>query len=123
MLPFNVDIRKRTEPVKGLASKLVSERGPGILRWMVQGFIDWQSEGGLVEPQSVREAVAQFRLETDDLTQFLNSECRVDPSGLVGADEMQKRYKAFGGTLNRNNFARAMEDRYERKKFEAAISI
>ena len=48
---------------------------PGILNWLVKGLLDYL-EGGLQEPQSVLDATAEFRSESDPIGAFL-TECTV----------------------------------------------
>ncbi|MGW7255898.1 DNA primase family protein [Streptomyces sp. NPDC054834] len=52
-----------------LEETLRSERA-GILAWLVRGAVDW-FEFGLDDPDSVREAIAEYREESDSLAGFM----------------------------------------------------
>ncbi|MFF3464957.1 phage/plasmid primase, P4 family [Streptomyces sp. NPDC002619] len=52
-----------------LEDTLRSERA-GILAWLVRGAVDW-FENGLEDPASVREAIAEYREESDSLAGFM----------------------------------------------------
>jgi putative DNA primase/helicase len=53
-----------------LASKLADE-APGILRWMVEGALDWQAQG-FDEPEQVRSASHDYRAASDTTARFLD---------------------------------------------------
>lgn len=74
IVPF---VRKPERPDRHLEEKLKVE-WPGILRWMIDGCLDWQ-EHGLVRPASVVDATASYFDEQDMFQQWLVSECDVDP--------------------------------------------
>jgi putative DNA primase/helicase len=71
IIPF---IRKPTTPDVNLEEKLRAE-WPMILRWMIEGFLDWQSSGGLVRPKSVTDATAAYFADQDLFQQWLDEEC------------------------------------------------
>ncbi|CAM5774917.1 hypothetical protein LMIY3S_04762 [Labrys miyagiensis] len=75
MLPF---VRKPENPDPGLEEKLKAE-APGILRWMIDGCLDWQSEGKLLQPESVVAATQEYFSEQDVLGQWIADECHADP--------------------------------------------
>jgi putative DNA primase/helicase len=64
-------------PDPGLEEKLKTE-WPGILRWIVDGCLEWQREG-LAPPESVKAASADYFDNQDLLGEWLAEECRVDP--------------------------------------------
>ena len=57
---------------KKLDEKLQAE-APGILRWLVQGCLDWQ-EHGLEEPEAVKRASLEYR-EAEDVFRAFMREC------------------------------------------------
>ncbi len=69
VLDFNraVPEEKRTPD---LAAKLLAEEAPGILAWAVQGCLEWQ-EKGLMEPEIVRLASADYRTSQDTVADFI----------------------------------------------------
>jgi putative DNA primase/helicase len=74
IVPFT---RKPTAPDPQLERKLRAE-WPGILRWMIEGCLDWQANG-LVRPESVTTATADYFAEQDLFGQWLEEKCDVDP--------------------------------------------
>ena len=62
-------------PVKDvkLEEKLRAE-GPGILRWMIEGALDWQ-KNGLVRPEVVTKATADYFSEQDTVHQWIEEHC------------------------------------------------
>jgi putative DNA primase/helicase len=74
IVPF---VRKPETPDKRLEEKLKTE-WPGILRWMIDGCLDWQ-KNGLVRPESVNAATNDYFSEQDVFRQWLDDECDVEP--------------------------------------------
>ncbi|ULB09571.1 phage/plasmid primase, P4 family [Cereibacter azotoformans] len=73
MVPFD---RKPPEADPQLEDKLKAE-WPGILRWAINGALDWQ-ENGLIRPQKVLDATAEYFEEQDLFGQWLAEECSLD---------------------------------------------
>ncbi|ACL63243.1 phage/plasmid primase, P4 family [Methylobacterium nodulans] len=72
IVPFT---RKPERPDPHLEAKLRAE-WPAILRWMIEGCLDWQ-QNGLVRPASVTEATEAYFAEQDLLGQWIADECVV----------------------------------------------
>lgn len=73
IVPFT---RKPTTPDPELEAKL-KEEWSGILRWMIEGCLDWQ-RNGLVRPASVNEATQTYFSDQDLLGQWIEECCRVE---------------------------------------------
>ena len=76
IVPFD---RTPASPDPQLDEKLRAE-APGILRWLIDGCMDWQEANQLVRPPSVLEATKDYFAAQDILGQWLEEECDVDPS-------------------------------------------
>jgi len=74
ILPFN---RRPAYPDLHLEQKLKAE-WPGILRWMIEGCLDWQRTG-LASAAGVTTATAEYFAEQDLLAQWLEETCDVEP--------------------------------------------
>lgn len=61
-----------------LEGKLQKE-APAILRWMIDGCIDWQ-KNGLVRPDVVIEATAEYFSEQDTVHQWVEEACVMSPT-------------------------------------------
>jgi putative DNA primase/helicase len=70
IVPFD---RKPAVVDRELESKLMGE-APAILRWMIDGCLDWQ-KNGLVRPQSVLDATNDYFNDQDSFSQWLGECC------------------------------------------------
>ena len=75
LTPFQVTIDPSKRDHR-LPEKL-REEASGILRWLVEGAIDWQREGKLVEPAEVLGATADYRASEDHVARFVSEGCIV----------------------------------------------
>ena len=73
IIPFT---RKPDNPDRELGSKLRAE-APAILRWMIDGCLDWQANG-LVQPESIITATNEYFEEQDLFGHWLEECCDVD---------------------------------------------
>jgi putative DNA primase/helicase len=76
LIPFGVTIPPG-EVDPDLPMKLRGE-GPGILRWMLDGFAAWL-ESGLVPPEAVARASLDYRSEMDRIGDYLDQRCARGP--------------------------------------------
>jgi len=81
VIPFNQQFTVGVNAEPGLAAKLKAE-GPGILNWLIKGYMDWQM-GGLVTPRSVALATGRYEKESDHLREFVGDCCDVSPDGTL----------------------------------------
>lgn len=89
---FNVIPFVYRPPVKDmqLEAKLKDE-WPGILRWMVEGCLDWQLNG-LIRPESVVNATAEYFAEQDLVGQWIDETCNRGPTQ---SDTMAVLFKSW----------------------------
>lgn len=74
LVPFDVQIPpEEVDPV--LPERLRAERA-GIFNWMLEGVIDYL-DNGLQIPESIQEATAAYREESDPIRVFLFEECEI----------------------------------------------
>jgi putative DNA primase/helicase len=74
VIPF---IRKPAVVDKQLEDKLKPE-WPGILRWMIEGCLEWK-EKGLAAPETVLAATASYFDNQDLFSQWLEEKCDAEP--------------------------------------------
>jgi putative DNA primase/helicase len=72
IIPF---IIKPEVPDHKLEEKLLAE-APGILQWMIEGCLDWQ-KNGLIRPEIVQAATADYFSEQDMFGQWVEDCCEV----------------------------------------------
>ena len=113
LVPFTVTIPPR-ERDPALKDKLKAE-WPGILKWMIEGCLDWQRDG-LRPPKAVLDATAAY-LDAEDATAAWIDECCIrDPNAWAPSSELFASWKAwadrqgeFAGSSKR--FAQNLETR------------
>lgn len=89
LVPFAVTIPAERRD-RRLPEKLIAE-GPAILRWCIEGAIEWQLRGLDVPPAIAAASKAYFD-EEDTVAQFLEEETLPDPHGIVTTDELVDRF-------------------------------
>jgi putative DNA primase/helicase len=70
VVPFT---RRPPKPDPDLPRKLIAE-APAILRWMIDGCLDWGCNG-LIRPDAVTKETADYFSEQDTFSQWLGEEC------------------------------------------------
>ena len=75
IVPFTC---KPEKPDQELEQKLRAE-WPGILRWMIDGCLDWQANG-LVLPEVIASATDAYFNDQDLVGQWLEDDCHADPT-------------------------------------------
>jgi putative DNA primase/helicase len=115
LIPFLVTIPD-DEVDKGLEEKLVEEHA-GILRWMIDGCLDWQKQK-LNPPKSVTGATTEYLESQDVMQSFFDDACVIEKTefdtfehlwlGFVDWCEHCREYigtkKAFGQKLKDKEF-------------------
>ncbi|TWU10813.1 DNA primase family protein [Allorhodopirellula heiligendammensis] len=116
LIPFSVDLRKKVKPIADFDRWLVKHEGPGILSWLVRGYLDYR-EHGLQEPSCVTEATAGYRTDSDALAEFLRDYC-VQEDGAEGrAKELFRDYsELYRGKWTSTLFGRAMAERFKKDR-------
>lgn len=85
-----------------------------ILSWAIDGCMKWQSQGRLIEPDSIKAAVAAYRTETDLISRFLEECCNVAPRNTCGSRRLYQQFKDYcadnGNTpYSQSNFTKLLE--------------
>jgi putative DNA primase/helicase len=117
-IPFNkVFAGQEIDPE--LPDKLKAE-SQGILNWLVQGCMKWQSEG-LTVPQFIADAIEVYREENDPIAEFVNTSLKKSPGSKLTLKEIYKKYTEWARDnevkpLGRNNFGTKLESRFTKGK-------
>lgn len=93
IIPF---IHKPAMPDRQLEQKLRAEY-PAILRWMVDGCLDWQKDG-LVKPAVVRQATQAYFDDQDLFGQWIEECCRVGRGEWETTAKLYASWKAYADT-------------------------
>lgn len=75
LVPWNEQIPK-DDVDKDLPRKLIAE-APGILKWCVDGALDFLAAGGLHPPRDILDATQEYREEEDPIGSFIRHACDV----------------------------------------------
>lgn len=89
LVPFLVTIPPERRD-KGLSDKLMGE-GPQILRWAIDGALQWL-ESGLCVPAKVAAASTEYMDAEDTLGQFLTDETHTVAGHFVSAQDLHIRF-------------------------------
>jgi putative DNA primase/helicase len=90
IVPFT---RKPAKPDHELEMKLRVE-WPAILRWMIQGCLDWQANR-LVRPESVTAATDDYFNDQDVFAQWLETQCDCDPGNPYKWEKTAKLFASW----------------------------
>src|SRR5208282_1322593 len=86
-------VHKPKQPDSTLGDKLRVEY-PGILRWMIEGCLDWQ-KNGLIRPEVIDKTTADYFEEQDLFGRWIQEEC-VSGAGMKGvSSELYDSWRAF----------------------------
>jgi putative DNA primase/helicase len=113
VIPFEVTVPD-AEQDKRLPEKLRAEM-PGILRWALDGCLDWQRHG-LGEPPEVREATETYRAEQDVIGAFIAERCITAPHMSTRMKELYGSYAEWceegrETQANKRQFGDALKER------------
>ena len=118
LVPFN---HKPAIPDQQLDEKLKAE-WPGILRWAIEGCLDWQ-RNGLLRPARVKQASEAYFATQDVFGEWLETACYVDPDSGAG-DKPQILFTSCCAYLEsqgeRKINSRVFAERMRGKGFEAS---
>ncbi len=92
LVPFSVVIPEdKRDPRLGEALRA---EAPGILRWVVDGALEWQRVG-LAPPKVIREQTEAYRSSEDVIGQFLDERTVRLPAASVKASVLYGEYKSW----------------------------
>jgi putative DNA primase/helicase len=93
MVPFDVKMPEGKVDKDFLAARLKPE-GSAILNWLIEGYRAWRQDG-LAVPQLVRDAIDDYREESDPVGNFLTAQCFVtgERRDVLTGRELWDRYK------------------------------
>lgn len=110
LIPFTVTISEdKVDP--DLVEKLEKEK-EGILRWMVEGAVEWYQKG-LNPPASVTSAIQEYRSEMDTVSRFISDCCVVHEDAYETSHDLFESYQGWSieqGTkeVSKNEFGKQL---------------
>lgn len=124
VIPFERHFTE-AEQDKGLKRKLAKkEHLSAVLNWCLDGL--WQmQETGLIAPESVKQATAQYRQDSDKIARFVSEMMEPDITGEIRTEEAYQRYQEWCMRNGQHaegmpGFKRAMEVHAEIKRKRAS---
>lgn len=113
LIPFNQSF-SGDKADKHLKDKLAAE-APGILNWALHGLGEWRRIG-LAAPDVVKDAVEDYRQESDQVTRWMDEYANIDPTKTIGAAEAYSSYRGWsieGGerALSANYFHQRLKEK------------
>jgi phage/plasmid-associated DNA primase len=106
---------------KDLAKKLEVEK-PGILNWFIAGCLKWQKCGISELPEKITTATAEYKRESNILTDFFD-ECYIEnPNAMTQSSEIYKDYLSWADNNHLQKyeimssviFSREVEKKYKK---------
>lgn len=92
LVPWNAHVEDKDRD-ETLPAKLRAEAA-GVFNHIVRGMIDWLANG-LIEPEAVKEATAQYREDSDPLARFLKLCTEMDPDSRVQSSKLHEVFVAW----------------------------
>jgi putative DNA primase/helicase len=92
LIPFDVTVPAE-ERDPDLAEKLKAE-WPGILKWIIDGCISWQTIG-LSPPEIVTSATAEYLEQQDSIAAWLAECCTIDVQAREGSKRLAENWKRW----------------------------
>jgi putative DNA primase/helicase len=123
LIPFSVTIPPQERDTQ-LFEKL-KEEWPGILRWMIQGCLEWRRIG-LQPPEAVKNATASYLQAEDTIATWIEESCTLDPqvresSSALFASWSRWATKAGEPVGSQKNLAQNLDARgYQRYRSQVA---
>lgn len=113
LIPFEVCIEDEKRD-RHLLEKLKME-APGILAWAIQGLAKYRRVG-LGQPEVVRAATTDYRLDQDVLGRFIEARCLVAPTTSIGGRVLYDGFRKWCAEnveepWNERRFSQSMAER------------
>jgi len=93
LVPFEHTVRPQDQDGT-LRQRLVSDHGPALLAWIVQGAVAWYADG-LGETRKVTQATAEYRAEQDTFSAFLEDCTEESPRARTPVGELWEAWRQW----------------------------
>jgi len=111
--------------IKAMTGEKLKAEWPGILKWMIQGCLEWQAEG-LQPPEAVRSATAEY-LAAEDLIEQWRADRLIDsPNSQTASHTLFSDWTAWcnalgeeAGTIKR--FSEALQRHFPKQRISQGM--
>lgn len=93
LVPFNVVIPSGRQD-RDLAARIKARELPGVLRWIVNGAVEWQRRG-IDPPAVVLEQTAAYRDDENAVFRFLRSCCQLEGELMTQGSVLFEAFRAW----------------------------
>lgn len=93
LVPFDYRVPDE-ERIPDLAAHLIDTEASGILAWLIEGCLLWQTEG-LGLPDAVKQANTAYRVDMDLLAGFMEDRCIVEPNASAATGDLYRAYHSW----------------------------
>jgi len=113
LIPFKLTIPEE-ERISHYENILLEER-EGIFNWILEGYKKWK-EKGLITPEEIKEATAQYKDQMDVLAEFIEDCCIENRLAQATTKKLYSAYKNWceenkEKDMNKRTFGRRLEER------------
>lgn len=114
LIPFGVTVPPEERDL-ALTEKLKDE-WPGIVRWAINGCLEWQDIKGLHPPAAVRQATAAYLEAEDAIAAWIDEKCERDPQAWEPLSDLFSSWSGWAERAGEHvggskRFAQALESR------------
>lgn len=92
LIPWDAHVEDKDRD-EALPTKLRAESA-GVFNHLVRGLLDWLTHG-LVEPDTVKQATAEYREDSDPLARFLKTCTEFDPTSRIQSSKLHETFVAW----------------------------
>lgn len=126
VIPLKANFRGMKGEIKNYANVLFENCGGAILKWMIEGARLYIENGcSIVQPDCVKQAIAEYRQENDWVTNFITECCGIKSGTMQKAGELYEVYRTYCDKMGEykrssSDFKKALEAAgYEYKRLSA----
>ena len=106
LIPFIVTITEDKQRPQEVMWKEFRRENSGILDWALEGWKDFQ-KNGLVVPEAVREAISEYKSESDTLETFINENCFINSEFKIHTTKLFQLFKDWAKENNETDQIRS----------------
>lgn len=107
---------------KTLGNRIDNNELPGVLNWLITGNLAWRAMG-LSEPESVKTATAQYRVDEDSLGHFIKECCLVGENLRCKPVDLYRVYAQWTDIGSKPMGKKTFYTKIEQRNFHRLFSV